>query len=173
MLDIDKAVGGDRATMELWFDRAMRADGDRYAACLTKLDWLDPKWHGTAEEMLAFGRACRATKNWRAGITLLVGDAHQRYASSLGPAGRSQYLGRPEVWSEIKAVYDEYLVHHPNNDVARSKYAALAYLGGHHYEAYIQFKVLGDRLTTWPSFPNFPLESLKRMRADAARKGHP
>ena len=59
--------------MELWFDRAMKADGDDRYACLTKLDWLDPKWHGTAEEMLAFGRACRDTKNWRTGITLLVG----------------------------------------------------------------------------------------------------
>ena len=170
LMDIDKAIGGDRATMESWFDRAMRANGDNYNACQTKLDWLDPKWHGTAEEMLAFGRACRATGNWRAGITLLVGDAHQRHASSLGPAGRSRYLGRPDVWSEIRAVYDEYLAHHPHNNVARSKYAALAYLGGHYREAHAQFEALGDRLTTWPISPYYPLETLKRMRDDAARK---
>jgi hypothetical protein len=171
LLEIEKVIGGDRATMELWFDRTMKADGNRATACWTKLDWLDPKWHGTAEEMLAFGRACRAMKNWRAGITLLVVDAHFRYSNllGLGPAEWSKYLGSPEVWSEIQSVYDEYLTHYPADDVARSKYAALGYLAAHYPEAHAQFKALGDRLTTWPYFPNFPLESLKRMRDQTAR----
>ena len=89
LIEIDKAIGGDRATMELWFDRAMKANGDDRSACWTKLDWLDPKWHGTPEEMLAFGRACRDTKNWRTGITLLVADAHWRIACELGGRRRS------------------------------------------------------------------------------------
>jgi hypothetical protein len=169
LLDIEKSVGGDRATMELWFERAMKADGDKYSACFTKLDWLDPKWHGSVEEMLAFGRACRATRNWRVGITVLDGDAHLRYAFMLEPAEEMKYLGSPEVWSEIKSVYDEYLEHHPNADVVRSKYAALGYLGGHYREAHAQFEALGDRLTVWPNFPNIPLESLNRIRDDAAR----
>jgi hypothetical protein len=42
--------------MELWFDRAMKANGDSRRACWSKLDWLDPKWHGTPEEMLARDR---------------------------------------------------------------------------------------------------------------------
>src|SRR5207247_1193612 len=84
LLEIDKAVGGDRAAMERWFDRAMKADGDDRTACWSKLDWLDPKWHGNVEDMIAFGRACRDTKNWRAGITLLVADAHWRYACIRG-----------------------------------------------------------------------------------------
>jgi hypothetical protein len=41
LLDIDKSIGGNRATMELWFDRAMKADGDNRNACWSKLDWLD------------------------------------------------------------------------------------------------------------------------------------
>jgi hypothetical protein len=57
----DKAIGGDRTTMELWFDRAMKADGDRRDACWSKLHWLDPMWHGTPEDLLAFGRRCRDT----------------------------------------------------------------------------------------------------------------
>jgi hypothetical protein len=169
LLDIDKAIGGDRAAMELWFDRAMKADGDTYSACFTKLDWLDPKWHGTAEEMLAFGRACRATKNWWAGITLLAADAHLRYGTRLDPAERSKYFGSPEVWSEIKSVYDEYLEHRPYNDVARSKYAVLGYLAAQYPEAHAQFQALGDRLTAWPAFPYFPLETMKGMRDKTAR----
>jgi hypothetical protein len=169
LLDIEKTVGGDRATMELWFDRAMKADGDRYGACFTKLDWLDPKWHGSVEEMLAFGRACRATKNWRAGITLLAVEAHFHHAITLEQEERVKYLGSPAVWSEIKSVFDEYLKHHPTSDVARSKYAAIAVLASKYPAAHAQFQALGDRLTTWSAFPSIPLEELKRFRDNAAR----
>jgi hypothetical protein len=169
LLDIEKSVGdGDRATMELWFDRTMKADGNYVGACRTKLDWLDPKWHGTAEEMLAFGRACAATKNWRAGITLLAAEAHLRYANILG-ADQPKYLRSPEVWSEIKSVYDEYLKHYPSDNVARSEYAAIGYIGGHWSEAHSQFQILGDQLTTWPYLPKFPLASLKAMRDRTAQ----
>ena len=169
LLDIEKGIGGDRSKMELWFDRAMKADGDRVGACATKLDWLDPKWHGTAKEMVEFGRACRATKNWQSGITLCVADAHYRYADMLDRVGKSKYLASPEVWSDVKSVYDEYLQHFPRNDVVRSKYAAICYLAAHYPEAHAQFQVLGDRLTQWPDFPYLPLESMKRLRDDAAR----
>ncbi len=164
LIEIDKAIGGDRATMELWFDRAMRANGDDRAACLTKLDWLDPKWHGSAEEMLAFGRACRDTKNWRTGITLLVADAHWRVAGELGGMEQVKYMSLPAVWADIQPVYDEYLKHHPNDEVARSKFATFCYVGGHFREAEAQYLALGDRLTQWSEFPYVPLEELKRNR---------
>ncbi len=164
LIEIDKAIGGDRATMELWFDRAMRANGDDRAACWSKLDWLDPKWHGSAEEMLAFGRACRDTKNWRTGITLLVADAHRRVAGELGGPEKVEYMSLPEVWADIQPVYDEYLKHHPNDDVARSKFATICFVGGHFREAEAQYLALGDRLTEWYEIPNVPLEELKRIR---------
>ena len=166
LIEIDKGIGGDRATMELWFDRAMRANGDDRGACWSKLDWLDPKWYGSEEEMLAFGRACRDTKNWRTGITLLVADAHWRIACRLGGMEQVQYMGLPEVWADIQPVYDEYLKHHPHDDVARSKFATFCYLGSHFREAEAQYVALGDRLTQWTEFPYVPLEVLKRNRND-------
>ena len=169
LLDIDKAIGGDRATMELWFDRAMKADADRYGACFTKLDWLDPKWHGTAEEMVAFGRACRDTNNWQAGIILLAADAHHRLSTQISKDRKRKYLGSPETWGDIKAVYDEYLKHFPDNNVARSKYAAFAYMAGKMTEADAQFQILGDRLTTWGDFPFYPMFEMTRMRDKAAQ----
>jgi hypothetical protein len=75
----------------------------------------------------------------------------------------------PEVWSEIKSVYDEYLSHFPNDYVQRSKYAMLCYLGARYTEAHAQFQAAGDHLTTWPTFPNIPLEAMKRARDHAAR----
>jgi hypothetical protein len=164
LLAIDKGIGGDRATMELWFDRAMKANGDDRSACWSKLDWLDPKWHGSDEEMLAFGRACRDTKNSRTGITLLVADAHFRIAGRLGEKQQFKYMSLPEVWADIQPVYDEYLKHHPNDDVARSKFATFCYLGGHYREAEAQYVALGDRLTQWSEFPYYPLDVLKKFR---------
>ncbi|SIN84083.1 hypothetical protein SAMN05444166_1214 [Singulisphaera sp. GP187] len=168
LLEIDKSVSGDRATMELWFERAMKLNGDDRTTCWSKLDWLDPKWHGSAEDMLAFGRACRDTKNSRTGITLLVADAHWRIASKLGGENQPKYLAVPAVWADIQSVYHEYLKHHPVDDVARSKFATFCYLSGHFREAEVQYVALGDHLTQWSEFPYVPLNQLKRNRAHNA-----
>jgi hypothetical protein len=163
LVEIDKAVGGDRATMELWFERAMKANGDDRTACWSKLDWLDPKWYGSLEDMLAFGRACRDTKNSRTGITLLVAEAHWRIACMPGE-NQNTYLALPEVWADIQSVYDEYLKHHPVDDVARSKFATLCYLSAHYREAEVQYVALGDNLTQWGEMPFVPLDQLKENR---------
>ncbi len=147
----------------------MKADGDARSVCAMKLDWLAPKWYGSVEEMLAFGAACRATKNWWAGRTPLAAGAHFRNAARLAGTEMVKYLSTHEVWTEIKLVYDEYLTHHPHADVERSKYATLCYLARHYLEAHAQFEALGDRLTAWPHFPNYPLENLKKIRDEVAQ----
>jgi tetratricopeptide (TPR) repeat protein len=164
MLEIEKSIGGDRAEMEKWFERAMEADGDNRDACWAKLDWLDPKWYGTPEEMLAFGSQCRDTKNWRAGITLLYCDSLLRMYCILPTEKKVGYLYKPEYWAGIKAVFDEYLEHFPDDVIARSKYAVMCRLAVHSLEAHVQFEILGDRLTQWTEFPYFPMETMKEMR---------
>ena len=154
MLTVEKAAGGDRDEMETWFQRAMEADGDNQAACDAKMDWLDPKWHGSVEEMLEFGRACRDTKNWRAGLTLLLPDAHHR--AVLVPAPRSvkfQYFAAPAVWDDVRSAYDEYLGHYPKDYVERSQYAVLCYLCGKHDESHRQFVAVGDNLVWSLAYP--------------------
>ncbi len=173
MLTVEKGIGeGDRKAMETWFERAMKADGNDQQACWSKLDWLDPKWYGgdTPDEMMAFGKACGATKNWHTGITLLAADAHLRYWSKLPRDGsRAKYMRSPEVWADIQPVYEEYLKHFPDDDVHRSKYAMLCYLSGHFPEAHVQFQAVGDRLTQWPTGPWIPLEAMKRAREQTKR----
>jgi hypothetical protein len=173
MLEIEKGIGGgDRAAMETWFERAMNADGNDEGACWSKLDWLDPKWYGgdSPAEMMAFGRACRETRNWRAGITLLSAEAHHRYQSMLPRKQGEKYLQRPEVWSAVRSVYDEYLGHFLHDNVNQSKYAMICYFGAHYPEAHAQFQAVGEHLTTWPKFPNVPLEGIKWARDVTAQK---
>ena len=137
---------------------AMKADGDSRDACWSKLDWLDPKWRGTPEDMLAFGLRCRDTKNWWSGITLLCADAHTRYSNFLGNR-KADYLASPEVWSDITSVYDEYLKYHPRDHVARSKYASLAYDSRHYQQA---LRSSRDSGTTSRAGESFPITRSKR-----------
>jgi hypothetical protein len=171
LLEIEKAIGTDRAVMELWFDRAITANGDSRSACFTKLDWLDPKWHGTSAEMLAFGHACAETKNWRTGITLLAGDAHLRHYITLQPVDRFTYFSKPEIWSEVQSTYDDYLKHFPADNVARSKYAVLCYFAAHYHDSTDQFKILGDQLAEWPETTRMPMATMKQIRSMATARG--
>jgi hypothetical protein len=161
----------DRAEMEKWFERAMKADSDNLQACEAKMDWLDPKWHGTAEDVLAFGRACRATKNWRVGIPLLYADAHLRASRRLPPDEQRSFYLADGVWDGIKEVYEEYLRHHPDHHWARSQYAAFCYLCGQDAESDKQFRTLGEHLVFSTRFPE---DWMKRVRATVAeRSGQP
>lgn len=174
MIEVEKAIGdGDRAKMELWFGRAMETDPNDYDACWSKLDWLDPKWHGgdSPNEMMAFGRACKASGNWVAGITLISVDAYNRYSSRLPFEERRAYLSSPVVWGDIRSVFEQYLKHYPDQYDERSKYAFLCYTAGDYDEAKRQFQILGDNLTPWEKFPNIPLEGLKRVREIVAKGG--
>ena len=117
MLSIEQGIGrGDRQAMETWFDRAMKANGNDREACWAKLDWLDPKWYGgdSTDEMIAFGRACRATKNWRNGLSLLVVDAHHRHYSRLDRQVQGKYLHDPKIHEEICIAFEDHLKHYPN-----------------------------------------------------------
>lgn len=81
-------------------------------------------------------------------------DAHNRYAGQLGRDGMEKYLASPGVWSDITAVYDEYLKHYPDDYVARGKYASLGFASRHYIEANAQFQVLGENLTSWREIPS-------------------
>jgi len=52
-----------------------------------------------------------------------------------------------EVWDEIRAVYEEYLGHYPEDSAKRSAYAAYCCICQRHAESDKQFKLVGDRLT--------------------------
>src|SRR5207253_8728587 len=90
MITVCMGLGHDRETMDLWFRRAMEADGDCLAACEKKLACLMPKWGGSVKEMVQFGRQCRDTNNWAAGLPLILVAAHRDLAQASG-AHREHY----------------------------------------------------------------------------------
>ncbi|WP_406693998.1 hypothetical protein V5E97_23435 [Singulisphaera sp. Ch08] len=170
MLTVELGSGGDRDVMEKWFERAMQGDSDNLAACEAKMDWLDPKWHGTPEDLLAFGQACRDTKNWRSGIPLLLANAHFRLSLHLAPADRQVYFHSSKTWRDIKEVYEEFLAHKTPNQRQRSEFALYCFLCGHYPESKKQFDLLGDSLVATSSYS---LDAMKKIRALATEQMAP
>ena len=171
MITVEMAIGeGNRVEMEKWFSRAMEADSDNLDACNRKLLWLEPKWHGSEEDVLDFGRACRDTRNWRAGIPLLVAEAHRRLAEYLPITKRVDYYDNPAVWEDIHGVYTDYLKNDPDNQLVRSEYAAFCYLCSQYKEAHAEFQRLGDQLAPGTRFSAKTLAEMKLASREGDRR---
>jgi hypothetical protein len=148
MLAVELGQGEGRDRMESWWKRAMEANPDNYQACTSKLYYLEPKWYGSAEAMLAFGRECLKEGNWEGRIPFVLRDAHWTLAGYA--KDRDAYFARPEVWQDIRSVYEPYLARHPESAFDRSYYAYYATLCGQWGEARKQFEVLGDKPELMP-----------------------
>lgn len=181
MITVELGQGKGRARMEEWFARAMKADPNNFQACALKAEYLQPKWHGSEKDLLAFGRECLAGKNWKARLPLILADAHltlsyyrrdeKSGALVLGEVwGETdpKYWTRAEVWKDVQAAYEGCLAQLPRAMFDRSMYAKLACWCGQWEIADRQFTILGDnvRLDAFNSRAEY-----ERLRAKASRDG--
>jgi hypothetical protein len=134
---------GSRADVDTWCSRAMEVDPDNLNACLRKLMFLSPAWYGSSEDMIAFGRECLHTENWRAGIPMVLARAHRSAADASGDV--KTYYARPEVWEDLSAVYEGQLVNFPDDTKRRSEYIIVAARAEKWDVVRAQFELLGDR----------------------------
>jgi hypothetical protein len=113
---------GDFQALEAWFQRAMTADGDCTNACLSKLNYLHPKWEGHSEAMRAFAVRLAETKNWDAGLPFLsIALYHDFGVRSSGEDGVL-----PRDWPAVEQVFEDFLKHRPDSKWGRTKYFKLA-----------------------------------------------
>lgn len=161
MLTVQRDVG-DRDEMERWFERAMEADPDSYKACASKMEWLNPKWHGTSTEaMLAFGRACGASGRWRTSIPLLLPDAYFEIDRYMSRGQARDFFRSQQVWEELQAVYEGHLRYYPDDRARRCEYAIYAYFCYRFSAAQAIFQSLGDELVPTS---RFSLEEVRQYR---------
>jgi tetratricopeptide (TPR) repeat protein len=142
MLSVELGQGKGRDAMEKWFQRAMTADPDNKAACHSKMYYLEPKWFGSPQEMIAFGLECRESRNWRGDLPFMLIEAHES-VSKLGQ-DLPGYFALDHVWKDVQSVYEPFLAARPKNAWARSRYAYYASLGRHWDVASQQFRELGE-----------------------------
>jgi hypothetical protein len=131
--------------MEKWFGRALAADPDNFDACIVKLRFLLPRWHGSHEEMVAFGRECLAGQNWAGNLPYVLARAHSDVAREM--MDPQQYLAQPQVWDDIRSVHEGYLKVFPDAPRAawhRNRLAKWACDCGQWDAAWEAFSRIGD-----------------------------
>jgi hypothetical protein len=115
-------------------------------------------------EKLAFGRQLLAERNWRGRLPMILVSAHEAMANAAND--KTEYWRQPDVWKEIRQVYDTYLEYFPESVYDRSYYALAANRAGQWAEADQQFKILGDK----PSLKVFgSMTSYNYQRKKAAK----
>jgi len=101
----------DRGEMGKWFERALAADTNNLEACEVLLNFLQPKWGGSADEMLAFGRRCVTANKFGERVVRTLIEAHKILRGPQGQAG--EYCKSPVVWEDIQLAYNELLRRNP------------------------------------------------------------
>jgi Domain of unknown function (DUF4034) len=127
MMSVMLGQGGGRDRMETWFNRAMDLNTNDYDACYQKLFYLEPKWYGSDEDELAFGRECLESTKWGGRVPLILVDAHAFINSRNQEDAQTNYWKQPEVWADVKAAYERFFELNPDDDSYYQNYAWHAY----------------------------------------------
>ncbi|HYF50088.1 MAG TPA: hypothetical protein VEJ63_11820 [Planctomycetota bacterium] len=165
MIGVELGQGKGRDVMELWFKRACDADPGNYEVYLRKLYYLEPKWHGSEEDLLSFGKECLASNKWAEKVPFILVDAHNAVCRSR--QNNENYFENPNVYSDIKEVYEGYLKRFPSDHFRRSEYAKYAHYCGDWNKVHELFTILGDN-ADWRAF-NSAMDMVK-LRVDAQLK---
>jgi hypothetical protein len=126
MVGVCMGLGKDRETMETWFRRAVAADPSRTEVFERKMQYLQPKWLGSAEGLVAFGRQAARLGAWDAALPMLLLQAHHDLAPPVG-AKRDAYFRRAEVWADLGPVLEEIRKRHPKSPRGASMYLYFAW----------------------------------------------
>jgi tetratricopeptide (TPR) repeat protein len=174
MIDVELLDGGPE-DMERWFKRAVSADPDDPRIYGAKLNWLEPKWHGSAEAMLEFGRECAKSGKWKAMIPMVLVDAHWAVGwntakgSALSPP-RSYFENDPKIWAEIQPIYKQYLKQPETSNYHKTRYAVIAAYSGKWQESHAMFESLGNHWSAGVLYDNKAMQALIREAATNAAK---
>jgi hypothetical protein len=127
MIRVELGQAQGRERMELWFNRAMALNTNYYEPCKSKLNYLEPKWHGSAADMLAFARECTASEKWGGNVPLLAIDAHYTLGTYAEKQGNTNYWKNPRVWSDLQSAFEKFFTLNTNAVGWRHTYANYAY----------------------------------------------
>ncbi len=139
MMTVELGQGQGRDRMELWFQRAIKANPNDFGAYKSKEWYLLPRWYGSVDDIMAFGQECVQTGNWAAKLPMIL-----PIGISESSDGDQSLYARPEIWTAVEKTYRDYLAHYPNSIFYRTNFAKHAADGGHLDVAREQIKILGN-----------------------------
>lgn len=127
MMRVELGQGQGLERLNLWFQRGMSIDPANQGLCAEKLEYLRPRWYGSLQDMIAFGRECTLNTNWQGNVRLLLADAHFQAAREiLDNQQRAAYWLRPEVWPDIQLTFEQFFKLNPAAVGYRHNYALYA-----------------------------------------------
>jgi hypothetical protein len=95
------------------------------------LFYLEPKWYGSPEEMLAFGRECVTNTSWGGHVPLILTVAHTEILKALtDDVEKANYWKKPEVWQDFKAAFNRFFEVNPQETNWYYNYVLYAYQAG-------------------------------------------
>jgi len=123
----------DADAMRLWFDRSLAAQLD-YESAWHYFRWgLRPRWHGSAEALLALGHQALATGRFDTDVPRKLFDCVSDVESDMDlPPGKHIY-GRPDIWPALASMYEGYISAESKTyeqNWWRSAYSVVAFLSG-------------------------------------------
>lgn len=166
MVTVSLGLNLSRDTMETWYKRALTADPDNSYACMAKLEYLEPKWHGSIEEMLKFGHECADHGSWAGRQPQVLASAYVDLAALSG--NPKAIYQREDVWNDLSNIYSTAIRRDPNSRHEKSVYAYFSALCGHWKKADELFKELGNQVDP-SAFDS--IAQLQIMQEDAAKRG--
>lgn len=140
--------------LEIWFQRAIHADPTDYYIYKLRADYLEPKWGGSMDERFAFARDTFKNAPVNSMAPLILAQAHWAVYEK---DNDEKYFQRPEVWSELKAVYKELIKRYPDSMKRHNWFARTACIAGDFDTAKAEFEIIGDRWeqSAWNTHENF------------------
>lgn len=130
MMTAELGQGRGRSRMELWFNRVMTLDPNRADAVNQMLEYLHPKWYGSAAACLEFARRSARNDAWGGKTPLVLARAHDMLAGYSGLGESPEYWHRAEVWDDVRFASEKYLSAHPDDNEERLQYALRAHRCG-------------------------------------------
>ncbi|MBA4149987.1 MAG: hypothetical protein H0X66_17885 [Verrucomicrobia bacterium] len=127
MMMVELGQGKGRERMELWFERTIRISSYHYGAYIRKLNYLEPKWHGSFEEMIKFAREAMYVTNADAKVMLLPVTAVEDILQYVPVEKRAEFWLRSGLFKDIQPAYERFLKRYPDASGWRHKYAVYAY----------------------------------------------
>lgn len=99
LLTVARGLGLPRDFMEDHFRRAVKLRPRYLPVYEAKMQCLQPRWGGTPEELIEFGRECAATGYWEESIPRVLPFALRDCSTNPADSGRIWTLFKvPEVW---------------------------------------------------------------------------
>ena len=150
MIDVMMAGGGEHDQLMQWYHRAVAGNCSPAVAANMVMNALQPRWGGSTEELLDFGRDCVKAGDWDHGMPMALIHAHMLAAEAADPEEANRvvwrrYFADPSRFAEIQPVFEEYLRRHPSSLYRRCEYADIAVWSGKWDVAAAQYRTLNHK----------------------------